>query len=221
MLARGNQKLGPDILAFSLPAGTTCPGQTAVCARECYAKKGNFAWPATRARHEANLREAWSPSFVRRMVREINVRTAGVVRWHVSGDFFSVAYAMRVLRIVQKTPHVVHYFYTRSWRVPRIRRVLLALAAEPNVVSWWSCDRDSGVPFPVPPGVRCAWMMSFPEEERTHADLIGACSLVFRTKRCRKVPAVKIAETTVCPYENGTGRETDCGRCGLCWKGGA
>jgi hypothetical protein len=215
---RGNGKLGGDILAFNLPAVVTCPGQTDACLSACYARKGNFAWSATRAKHEANLREAWSPSFVARMVREITVRAGAVVRWHVSGDFFSAAYAKRVLQIVKKTPGVVHYFYTRSWRVPRVRRVLLQLAAEPNVRSWWSCDRDSGAPFPVPEGVRLAWMLTYPEEERTHADHIAACDLVFRTCRCRHTPATRAAGVPVCPVESGLSDHVTCGTCRICYR---
>jgi hypothetical protein len=218
-----NRLLGPDVLAFSLPAGSTCPGATDACARECYAKKGNFAWASTRARHEANYRAARRRSFVRRMVREIERRCGAVVRWHVSGDFFSPAYLRKVAEVVRLTPHVMHYWYTRSWRTGGIKPLLLRLAGEPNVRQWWSVDRDSGVPFPAPGGnVRFAWMLSEPEEERTHADLIGLCDLVFRTRKCRERVALKIASVTVCPVENGTpaGHATTCGACGICWKGG-
>jgi hypothetical protein len=219
-MTRGNAKLGPDILAFSLPAGQTCPGQTDACARECYAKKGNFAWPSTRDRHAANLRAARRRSFVRRLTREIERRCGAVVRLHVSGDFFSPGYAKKVLAIVRACPGVMFYAYTRSWRVASIRPVLLALAAEPNFRMWWSADRDSGVPFPIPQHVRMAWMMSEPDEERTHADLIGLCDLVFRTRKCRERVALKVASVTVCPVENGTpaGHDATCGACGICWR---
>jgi hypothetical protein len=153
-------------------------------------------------------------------VAEIKTRCTSVVRWHVAGDFYSAAYARKVWEVVKKTPDVVHYFYSRSWQVARVKPMLLLLAAEPNVVSWWSCDRDSGVPFPVPAGVKLAWMLSRDEEADTHAEEIGLCHLVFRVPRCRNTPAVKICGTPVCPVENGTpaGREMNCGTCGICWK---
>jgi hypothetical protein len=153
------------------------------------------------------------------MVREIEVRCGSVIRWHVSGDVYSATYARKLWEVVRRTPGVTHYFYTRSWRVARVRPMLLLLAAEPNVRQWWSCDRTTGIPFPVPEGIRLAWMQSYPEEEQTHADEIALCDLVFRTRRCRSVPAAKVCGVTVCPVENGiTGHDTDCGRCGLCWK---
>jgi hypothetical protein len=156
------------------------------------------------------------------MVREIGRRCGAVVRLHVSGDFFSAAYTRKILEIVRACPGVMFYAYTRSWRSASIRPGLLYLAAEPNVRLWWSVDRDSGVPFPVPAGVKLAWMMSEPDEERTHADLIGLCDLVFRTRKCRERVALKIASVTVCPVENGTpaGHAATCGACGICWKGG-
>jgi hypothetical protein len=219
LLVRGNQKLGGDILAFSLPAGGTCPGATDACRAVCYAARGNHCWPSTRVKHEANLCAAGRRDFVRLAVAEIGRRCTSVVRWHVAGDFYSAAYARKVWEVVKKTPDVVHYFYSRSWRVARVKPMLLLLAAEPNVRQWWSCDRDTGIPFPIPEGIKLAWMMSYPEEEQTHADEIALCDLVFRTRRCRSLPAVKVCGVTVCPVENGvTGHDTDCGRCGLCWK---
>jgi hypothetical protein len=153
------------------------------------------------------------------MVREIEVWGGGVVRWMVSGDVYSVGFAKKLLAVVRRTPNVRHFLYTRSWRVASIRPVLLALAAEPNCRVWFSCDRDSGTPFPVPPGVRCAWMMADPSEAETHADHVAACHLVFRVRRLRNTPALKVCGVTTCPVENGvTGHDTDCGRCGLCWK---
>ena len=224
LLVRGNLKLGPDLLAFSLLAGLpstggTCPGASDACLADCYARGGNFCWPAVRSQHEANLAASRRPDFVRRMVAELNRRFARVLRWHVAGDVYSVGYARRLLDIVRATPDVTHYLYSRSWRVRRIRPALLLLAAEPNVRCWLSCDRSTGLPrFPLPPGVRCCWMMTDPEEERTHAAEIAACSLVFRTRRCRRSRRVTIGDTLVCPVENGAGRRTNCGSCGICWR---
>src|SRR5262245_38027124 len=49
LLVRGNRKLGPDLLAFSLVAGLpsaggTCPGASDACLADCYARGGNFCW---------------------------------------------------------------------------------------------------------------------------------------------------------------------------------
>jgi hypothetical protein len=160
---------------------------------------------------------------VNRVVREIERRGGGVIRWMVSGDIFSAAFAKKLLAVVRRTPGVRHFLYTRSWRVASIRPVLLALAAESNCRVWFSADKESGVPFPIPQGVRVAYMMADASEAETCADLVRASHLVFRVRHRRAAPAVKICGVPVCPVESNTsaGHQTTCGTCGICWKGGA
>src|SRR4051794_25518590 len=90
LLVRGKLKLGPDLLAFSLPAVRPSPGGGWACMTVCYARQGNFAWPAVRTQHEANLAATRRPGFVGGMVAELHRRMARVVRWHVAGDVYGV-----------------------------------------------------------------------------------------------------------------------------------
>src|SRR5262249_17793018 len=134
-----------------------------------------------------------------------------VVRIHTGGDFLSAAYARKWLTVMRKAPAVRFYFYTRSWRVPAILKVLEAMGRRPNVRAWFSCDRDTGVPANVPAGVRLAWLMTSPEDLPSHADL------GFRTLPLRCTVLKRVGLALVCPTENGaTGHRTDCGRCRLC-----
>jgi len=56
-------------------------------------------------------------------------------------------------------------------------------------------------------------------------DLPPRADLVFRVRRLRGAVAKRVGcrsgpPALVCPVENGaTGHRTDCGRCGLCWRG--
>jgi hypothetical protein len=53
----------------------------------------------------------------------------------------------------------VRFFaYSRSWRVEKIRPLLYAFGALPNVKLWLSADKDSGLPADVPEGIRVAWL---------------------------------------------------------------
>jgi hypothetical protein len=114
---------------------------------------------------------------------------------------------------MRRVPTVQFFFYTRSWQVPSIRRVLLRMVQLPNVRAWFSCDRDTGVPDHIPAGVRLAWLMTSHDDLPPHADL------VFRTLPLRRTVLKRVGLALVCPTENGaTGHRTDCGRCGICWR---
>jgi hypothetical protein len=113
---------------------------------------------------------------------------------------------------MRRLPGVRFYAYTRSWRHRRIRAVLEEMARQPNCRVWYSCDEGTGLPAQVPEGVRIAWLI-------TRADEVPAGDLVFRVRSLRRQPARRISLVLVCPVKNGvTGRDTDCGRCGVCWQ---
>jgi hypothetical protein len=148
----------------------------------------------------------------------IERRQIQVVRLHVGGDFYSAAYAFRWLAVMRRCPATRFFFYTRSWRVPAIRRVLAAMAGLPNVRAWFSCDRDTSVPSYVPAGVRLAWLMATPDDLPSRADL------VFRVRTLRTGVQKRVGwgwgvgMALVCPVENGaTGHRTSCEQCGVCW----
>lgn len=215
MLTPGNRKLGSGrrIWGFGLPSRSSCPGRSPACERPCYSAHLEAYRPSLRQRYERNLLLSRRPDFVRRILAFLRRRDVRVVRLHTGGDFDSSLYARKWLRVMRQASDVRFYFYTRSWRVPAIRRVLRAMAQLPNVRAWFSCDRDTGLPRRVPPGVRLAWLMTSADDLPPRADL------VFRTHPLRQTVLKRVGLALVCPTENGaTGPRTDCARCGVCWR---
>jgi len=152
--------------------------------------------------------------FVLRVRAFLLLHNVRVVRVHVGGDFFSVRYARKWLQIMRQSHRTRFYFYSRSWRVPGIKRVIDRMAELRNCRCWYSVDRDTGVPTDVPARVRVAWLMS----DATDLPPPGT-NLMFRVRRLRRTP-VAAAVTPVCPTEDGQPRaiRVTCERCGLCWR---
>jgi hypothetical protein len=224
MLSPGNTKLGRGrrIWTFSLPSRTSCPGRSPLCARQCYAYRIERRPPSVRRRYQRNRRLSRRPDFVARVAAFLVRRQVHVVRLHVSGDFPSPAYARKWLAVMRRLPGVRFYFYTRSWRVPSIRRVLAAMAWLPNVRAWFSAGRQTGVPGRLPAGVRLAWLMTAPDDLPPRADLVFRVRPLWRLVRKRVGWEGGAGQALVCPTENGaTGRRTSCELCGVCWRGPA
>ena len=211
LLGRGNGKLGEAVYTWSLPAVTTCPGRSPVCARHCYARHGRFRTRAVRAALRRNLRAARRDDFPDRMTREIRRRGAHVVRIHVAGDFYDAAYACKWLRVLKRCPRTTFYTYTRSWREPAILPVLAALAACRNVRLWFSCDAAAAPPARVPAGVRLAYLQA------DEAEVPGGTRLVFRVRRLRGQRPRRVSLSLVCPGER-PGLPTTCSECQRCWQ---
>jgi len=213
MLQRGNTKLG-NMHTFSLPAHTSCPGETEACASVCYATKGFFHMCTVKASHRRNFTLSKQSSFVPQMVAEIKQQKVKVLRVHVSGDLYSAAYIRKWVRIAKQCPGATFFLFTRSWRILRMVPALRDLSQLPNVRLWWSADKDThsqdGVP-PVWSGVRVAYL------QLEHDDSVPAYTdLVFRNKRDTITKFV--AGRLVCPGENGISYKPKmrCSRCGLC-----
>lgn len=168
-------KLG-DIASVSLPAGiyTTesgemhivCPGASKVCAAVCYAKGYRFRAPTVRLGYQRNYLASLSPEFASDLIEQIlklqrkNRKAYGdgyvqVVRMHVSGDFHSVLYVLKWLKVVQALPDVRFYAYTRSWTIPEVMPSLERLRALPNMQLFASVDESMPMP---PEGWRVAYM---------------------------------------------------------------
>jgi hypothetical protein len=216
LLSPGNLKLGKRglIWGFGLPSGRPeiCVGMSGPCGEHCYARQIERLRPAVLRSYQRNYELSLTRDFeaaVRAFIRLNDVR---VVRIHTGGDFYSAGYARKWLRIMRELSHVRFYAYTRSWRQQRIQPVLEEMARQRNCRLWYSCDEETGFPAHTPGRVRIAWLM-------TSADEVPAGDLVFRVRRLRHEPARRINLVLVCPVENGTtGRATDCGRCGVCWR---
>jgi hypothetical protein len=210
MLAHGNSHLGPLIHAFSIPAFSTCPGATLACLLVCYALEFLFYVRSTLDKHRANWERTLAPDvFAADMIAEVRWKLVHILRIHVAGDFFGVAYIKAWIRIARACPTVKFLFYSRSWRVPALRQPLIELASLPNVFAWWSEDRDSG-PSDMIVGRRCFLCVEAADEA-----LVPPGVLVFRedVKQARKW----VNGSWVCAKEQGIPTAVTCSHCGFCF----
>ena len=128
--------------AFSLPAGSTCPGKTEACAG-CYAQKGNHLFPEPQNAFAQNY---VTLSFFERtddvmgaseaLVDTIRKEGApGEFRVHESGDFHS-QFAVDVWADVARSlPRTKFWAYTRSFHLD-----FTTLVAQKNMQLWASTD---------------------------------------------------------------------------------
>lgn len=209
LLVKGNAKLGDGIWTFSTPRLVTCPGATDACKQVCYGKAFK-RYPNVEKTHNRMLDASKQDDFVEKMVEEIKESGAKIVRIHVLGDFYSLSYTRKWIRIVRSLPDVVFYAYTRSFACPRILPALNDLRTLPNMVLWWAVDKTSTAQ---PPEGRIAYM-SLDDEDLPPEE----ASLVFRVMR--KTKKVKLNGVFVCPKETGkpTKDGLHCDSCKYCFK---
>lgn len=211
LLVQSNQKLGGSVFHFDLPAGVTCPGKTRLCYRSCYARVGRFVFPQVIERLQWCYAQSKRDDFAPRLTDELYRKGVLVCRFHVSGDFYSPGYARKVRQVVEASPQVAFWCYTRSYRVEPVAEVLWELAALDNFSLWLSADDETGYPPHVPEGVRVSWMQTGESPE--------AADLVFATREARKDSA-RINLDLLCPTETDAGQRagTTCSSCQFCFR---
>lgn len=129
---RGNAKLGKEIYTFSLPAGHSCPFADQCLSKadritgkltdgpntefRCFAASAEAVYPAVRlARwHNFELLRNLSSSEAADLILTSLPAKAGIVRIHVSGDFFNESYFRAWLQVAIARPKVIFYAYTKS-----------------------------------------------------------------------------------------------------------
>ena len=142
VISPGNSKLG-KIPSISLPPGETCPGQTEACAKACYASKYMKVFTSTARAYSSNLDSVLTEDWQVVVIRKLAKTQPAKFRIHVAGDFFSVGYIQAWTKIAGMFPKTQFLAYTRSWRVPKLRRALEPFRALPNVVLFASCDEQA------------------------------------------------------------------------------
>lgn len=132
---RGNAKLGPNVVTFSLPAGHSCPGAK-LCltfadrrtgkitdgphqAFRCFAASDEARYPTVRRSRWHNfelLRKARTRETMASLIlRSLPPKLAGkTVRIHVSGDFFNKDYFLAWTDVARANSDVTFYAYTKS-----------------------------------------------------------------------------------------------------------
>jgi Gene product 88 len=213
LLVAGNDKLGQMVMHFDIPAGLSCPGKSSLCHGKCYALKKRFLFPQVQERLRWSYLQAKRSDFPDRMCRELYRKGVLLMRFHVSGDIFSPAYARKILEIVRRSTHTSFWLYTRSWRVKNIAPVINDLSLLPNMKLWMSADSETGYPDFVPEGARVAWMKTEEEEDVERSDLI----FLDHPLRRKTIPLTIIDK--VCPTETpeGHAKGISCATCRYCW----
>lgn len=209
-MTQGNTKLGALIWCFSIPAmKAICVGATELCASMCYAMKGFFRMPNVKESHQENYKLSLDKQFSAYLCAMVAQSFARVVRIHVSGDFYSVEYVRKWIKVAKRKPNVVFYGYTRSWRVPKFVAPLEELGSLPNVYLFYSCDAETGAP-PRSRNIRRAYLMTNDDDVAPyHVDL----NFRDNTKNVLKFDR---KGRVVCPYDNGV-TSTTCSTCKLCF----
>ena len=136
------------IKSWSLQALDTCPGSlkadgTLVDACQgCYATTGNYRFPNVKAPRLHN-REDWQrDEWVADMVAMLQNQV--FFRWFDSGDMYSVGLAMKILQVMEQTPHCSHWLPTRMHKFSKFGLVIYAMSQLPNVVVRLSSDSVQG-----------------------------------------------------------------------------
>ena len=136
-----NRKLGPNTGNLNRRRMKTCPGSSEWCEENCYANKA--------------LLKYWQNSYETEL-KNIPNTLPKLVRLHSSGDFDTVPYIKWVEQLVEDNPKTRFWAYTRSWRLPSLRRELIKLKKMDNIEIFASTDPS--IREPTPKGWRVAWV---------------------------------------------------------------
>lgn len=124
--------------AFSLPHVSTCPGSTEDCRDGCYVHGLQEHAGETYAKYVQNERcihmALMSHPTAHRAARALGKyisENCSRFRWHVSGDVFSLRYALWITEVCSLSPDTKHWIYTRS--LPLVRDLITAQNLEVNV----------------------------------------------------------------------------------------
>lgn len=148
LLIKGNNKLGPNVYLFNLPPVKTCT-PTSWCLEgrngkpSCYALRGYYTFLNVSDRLDNRLEITKSKDFVEMMSDEINRKKVVFFRFHVSGDFYSEKYVLKVKEIAQNCPNTLFRTTTRR---RDLADVVKELNAVPNFIVRESLDWERQIP---------------------------------------------------------------------------
>lgn len=134
-IGKGNAKLSKKIAIFNLPAGkisengygtcsVTCPG--------CYAIKAQVQYPSCLTCRENNYKASLKNDFVKNFNVALKMSKCQVVRFHESGDIYSLAYSEKIEDICNSNPEVKFYLYTKSNFRPYAKNLNIVNSYLPN-----------------------------------------------------------------------------------------
>lgn len=216
-MLRPNDKIGDAARVFNLPFPQTCCGASLVCRGRCYALGllGDRLEAGIMERAEKNFRVSQREDFPYLLAGAIeSERGIRFVKAHGWGDFYGADYIRAWARVAALVPSVQFWSYTRAWRKAELVAPLAELASRLNFSLLLSADRETGLP-PAIPATRVAWLAD------TDFDCPPApVFIVFRgAVNCDSETVLRIADSLVCPTQNGTSNTITCDRCRYCHSG--
>lgn len=147
LLPSGNARIANS---FGLPAGReySCPAQTSICERICYAGRLEKAYPSVRT----NLLHNWEllksadhdtmENLLDEMIRDFKADcdkwdAPKLFRIHWDGDFFSSEYAFAWKHVIMNHPDVKFWVYTR------VESAAYMLRGIENLTLYFSTDTEN------------------------------------------------------------------------------
>jgi hypothetical protein len=134
--------------SWSLQAWDTCPGAVGAdgeavdACKFCYARSGMYHMPNVKAVRAENKEDWKAIDWVDRMVDSLSNETH--FRWFDSGDMYALDLALKIYRVMIKTPHVKHWLPTRMHKFDKFKSVIWDMQRLPNVVVRLSSDSVTG-----------------------------------------------------------------------------
>lgn len=114
---KGNIKIAPGALTWSLPSTWTCPG-AGICKEPCYSKKRERNFTDTRISRARNYLFSLQEYFVPEAVGYLSRKKESLVRVNDDGDFYSLRYLEDWKEIARRCPEKTFMAYTKSFHLP-------------------------------------------------------------------------------------------------------
>lgn len=119
-VTNGNSKLSASIPSINLPAGITCRAD-APCKKECYARKGNFAYRPVKECYMQNLRDfvkdpnKYFDDIIKFFKQDLAIYR--YARWHSSGDIVNDEYLQGMCRVALKCKQTKFLCFTKKYEL--------------------------------------------------------------------------------------------------------
>jgi hypothetical protein len=169
---------------FGLPSGKaySCPGETAVCSKVCYAGKLEKIYKGVRDNllhnwnllKDANYEEMYDllSAMIKEFIVDCNKKDAPkLFRIHWDGDFFNDEYARAWKHVILNNPDVQFWVYTR------VKSAALILKGMDNLSLYYSADSENiktAVDLKLNHGVRMAYLaQNFATGQADVKEMIG------------------------------------------------
>ena len=146
-------KLGTYIATVNLPACVSCRSD-APCVKDCYARRGNFAYPTSKISVNRNYQAYLSngKKYFEVLDCYLTMISYKYFRWHSSGDIVDMEYLNGMVWLAKKHPKTRFLCFTKKYEIVN-EYLLLHKGKKPsNLVivfsNWknWICDNPYNLP---------------------------------------------------------------------------